>query len=142
VATELWPKRRPDVLDELSRAAAEGARVVIATGAYAPVLDAFVARLAGGPAGPVAGLGTPLEMRDGRTTGRLAGPIGTGKAKAARVRAFAGGADLAVAYGDSLADVPLLEAAREAVAVAPEGALRRIATTRGWRILDPAGGPA
>lgn len=136
VETELWPKRRIDVLDELASAAAGGARVVLATGAYEPVLAAFAARLPGGPAGPVAGLGTPLEMRDGRTTGRTAGPIGTGEVKAARVRAFAAGARVAAAYGDSLADVPLLELAERAVAVAPDGELRPVALARGWRIVD------
>jgi phosphoserine phosphatase len=141
VATELWPKRRGAVLDELARAAAGGARVVIATGTYEPVVAAFAARLPGGPAGRVALLGTPLEMRAGRSTGRLAAPIGTGAPKAARVLDFAAGAELAAAYGDSLADVPLLEAAREPVAVAPDAELRPLAAARGWRILDaPAEG--
>ena len=140
VETELWPKRRPAVIAELESAAAGGARVVIATGTYDPVLAAFVSRLPGGPAGPVVGLGTPLEMRAGRTTGRLAGPVGTGEPKVARVRAFAAGAPILGAYGDSLADVPLLEAAESPVAVAPDAELRRLASARGWRILDaPAG---
>jgi len=136
VATELWPKRRVAVLDELARAAVDGARVVIASGTYEPVLAAFAARLSGGAAGRVALLGTPLEMRDGRTTGRLAAPIGTGARKAARVLDLAAGADLAAAYGDSLADAPLLEAALQAVAVAPDDELRPLAAARGWRILD------
>ena len=139
VVTELWPKRRVAVLDELARAAADGTRVVIASGTYEPVLAAFAARLPGGPAGPVAHLGTPLEMRDGRTTGRLAGSIGTGARKAARVLDLAAGAELTTAYGDSLADVPLLEAARQAVAVAPDGELRPLAAARGWRMLDVPG---
>ena len=136
VEEELWPKRRTSVLDELEAAAASGRRVVIASGTYQPVLAAFVGRLPGGPAGTIAALGTDLEMRDGRTTGRLAGPIGTGERKAARVRAFAAGAPIAVAFGDSLADAPLLEASAAPVAVAPDGDLRPVALTRGWRILD------
>lgn len=136
VATELWPKRRVAVLDELARATADGSRVVLASGTYEPVLAAFAARLTGGPAGPVAVLGTKLEMRDGRTTGRLAGPIGTGAPKAARVLDFAAGAELAVAYGDSLSDAPLLASASQAVAVAPDDELRPLAVARGWRILD------
>jgi phosphoserine phosphatase len=75
-------------------------------------------------------------MRDGRTTGRLAAPIGTGAPKAARVLDFAAGAELTAAYGDSLADVPLLEVAREAVAVAPDDELRPVAAARGWRVLE------
>jgi len=142
VDEELWPARRPAVIAELAAAAAAGKRVVVASGTYQPVLDAFVGRMAGGPAGGVVGLGTPLEVRGGRVTGRLAAPIGTGPRKAARVCAMAGEAPLVVAYGDSLADVPLLEQAAEAVAVAPDGDLRPLAAARGWRILDdPAGGP-
>lgn len=136
VEGELWPKRRVAVLDALEAAAADGARVVIASGTYEPILAAFVARLAGGPAGPVLGLGTPLEMADGRTTGRLAGRVGTGSLKADRVAALAAGAPVGAAYGDSLADVPLLDLAAEAVAVAPDRDLRPVAIARGWRILD------
>jgi phosphoserine phosphatase len=136
VATELWPARRVAVLDELAAAATAGSRVVIATGTYQPVLDAFAARLPEGRGGPIIALGTPLEVLGGRTTGRLAGPVGTGAAKEQRVRQVLGGADLVAAYGDSLADVPLLEAAREPVAVAPDDQLRPIAIARGWRILD------
>ncbi len=138
VEQTLWPGRRAGVIAELEGAAAGGARVAVASGTYQPVLDAFVARLAGGPAGPVAGLGTPLEMMDGRTTGRLAGRIGTGRRKADRVRAWAGGTSLAAAYGDSLADVPLLELAAVPVAVVPDTDLRSLAVARGWRILDDA----
>jgi phosphoserine phosphatase len=134
--TSLWPKRRVAVIDELEAATAAGARVAIASGTYQPVLDAFVARLAVGPSGPVTGLGTTLEFVDGRTTGRLASGIGTGPKKAARVLEWSGGARLAAAYGDSMADVPLLELAAEPVAVSPEPELRRLATARGWRVLD------
>jgi phosphoserine phosphatase len=143
VDEELWPKRRPEVVAELEAAAAAGRRVAVASGTYQPVLAAFVARLAAGPAGPLVALGTPLQVCDGRTTGRLAAPIGTGPRKADRVRALAGSAPLVAAYGDSLADLPLLEAALEAVAVHPDGDLRPVAVARGWRILDdPAQEPA
>jgi phosphoserine phosphatase len=140
VEDELWPKRRVAVVEALEAAAAEGARVVIASGTYEPMLAGFVARLAGGPAGPVIGLGTPLEMAGGRTTGRLAGLVGTGSLKADRVAALAAGAPVRTAFGDSFADVPLLELAEEAVAVAPDRELRALATARGWRILDDSPG--
>ncbi len=129
-------KRRVAVVGALEAAASDGARVVIASGTYEPVVTAFAARLAGGPAGPVLGFGTPLEMEGGRTTGRLAGPVGTGSRKAKRVTALAAGAEVRAAYGDSLADVPLLDLAVEAIAVAPDRDLRPVAIARGWRILD------
>lgn len=142
VDRHLWPARRAAVVAELEAAAAAGARVAIASGTYQPVLEAFIARLKVGPAGRAAGLGTPLEFVAGRTTGRLAAPIGTGRRKADRVRAWSHGASLEAAYGDSLADVPLLEMAGEPVAVAPDADLRGLAMTRGWRILDDSPGGA
>ncbi len=136
VERHLWPGRRVAVIAELEAAAAAGARLAIATGTYQPVLDAFIARLAAGPAGPIVGLGTALEVAGGRTTGRLVGRIGTGRRKARRVRGWAGDAPLATAYGNSLADAPLLEMAVAPVAVAPDAELRPLAVARGWRILD------
>lgn len=136
VEDELWPRRRLAVLEALEASAADGTRVVIASGTYEPILAAFAARMAGGPAGPVVGLGTTLELADGRTTGRLVGRVGTGSLKADRVAALAAGAPVRAAYGDSLADIPLLELAGEAVAVAPDRDLRPVAIARGWRILD------
>jgi phosphoserine phosphatase len=140
VEDELWPRRRVAVVEELEAAAADGASLVIASGTYQPVLAAFVARLASGPAGPVVGLGTPLQVAGGRTTGRLVGRVGTGPLKADRVSGLAAGAPVRAAYGDSLADVPLLELAAEAIAVAPDRELRSLAIARGWRILDDTAG--
>ncbi|MCU0482997.1 MAG: haloacid dehalogenase-like hydrolase [Chloroflexi bacterium] len=140
VDQELWPRRKPDVVAELAAAAAGGARLVLASGTYQPVLEAFAARLAdeiGSDA--VVALGTPLELRDGRATGRLAEPIGTGPRKAQRVRALVAGAPVSVAYGDSAADLPLLELAVEAVAVSPDRTLGRAARARGWRVLGDVG---
>ena len=142
VEDELWPKRRVAVVEALEVAAADGARVVIASGTYQPVLVAFAARLARGPAGPVVGLGTPLQMAHGRTTGRVIGRVGTGSLKADRVAELAAGAPVRAAYGDSLADAPLLELAAEAIAVAPDRQLRALAIERGWRILDDSSGTA
>ncbi|MDA8236958.1 MAG: haloacid dehalogenase-like hydrolase [Chloroflexi bacterium] len=136
VGAVLWPARRAAVVEELEAAAAAGARVVLASGTYEAVLAAFAERLSPGPAGPIGILGTPLEVRDGRTTGRLAGPIGTGERKAARVRALAGGASVVAAYGDSLADLPLLELAATPVVVAPDDELRPVAIARGWRVIE------
>jgi HAD superfamily hydrolase (TIGR01490 family) len=41
-----------------------------------------------------------------------------------------------VAYADSRHDLPLLQAAGRAIAVAPDPALRQAALSRGWEILD------
>jgi phosphoserine phosphatase len=130
VERELWPARRPSVLGELESERVRGRRVVIASGTYQPVADAFAGRV-----GAVE-LGTQLEVSGGRATGRLAGAIGTRGSKAEAVRAAAGSDRIARAYGDTEADIPMLELADEAVAVAPDEALRRVAVARGWRIIE------
>ncbi len=65
----------------------------------------------------------PLEIRDGIATGSLAAPTQSGEQKAASVRAFAAGGEVLAALGDTAADIPLLELARRAIAVAPDRGL-------------------
>ncbi len=137
VEHHLWPARRQPALDALaaavreSRAADPGTEVVLATGAYQPIGDAFAHRI-----GASVVLGTPLQLQDGVTTGALAAPTQSGEQKAAAVRALAGGRVVLTAFGDTGADVPLLELAKRPVAVAPDRGLRRTALDRGWEILD------
>lgn len=137
VEHELWPKRRAEVLAELVRHHAAGDRVVLASGTYQPVLDRFAARLG------AEAIGTPLAMigagDDACFSGRLAGPVNTGPAKVERLRAALGGVAPAVAYGDTLADLPMLELSQVAVAVHPDAGLRKAADARGWRILVTVG---
>jgi len=130
VDNELWPQRREAVLAELADRARAGCRIVIASGTYQPVADAFAQRV-----GALA-LGTPLEMRDGRATGRLGGQVGTRDSKAHAVRLAAGADRIVGAYGDTEADIPMLELADGPVAVHPDRELRRVALERGWRIID------
>ena len=127
---ELWPGRRAVLLDELEAERQRGRRIVVASGTYQPVADVFAERI-----GAVA-LGTSMEVSEGRTTGRLAGEVGTRESKAAAVRAAAGPDRIVRAYGDTAADILMLELADEAVAVAPDDTLRRTAVTRGWRIVE------
>ena len=137
VEHELWPKRRAGVLAELARHHTAGDRVVLASGTYQPVLDRFAARLG------VEAIGTPLMMigtgEGAQFSGRLAGPVNTGPAKVERLRAALGEVAPAVAYGDTLADLPMLELSQAAVAVHPDAELRKAATERGWRVLITEG---
>ena len=133
VEEHLWPSRRQVAVDALhaaidaARAAAAAARLVLATGAWQPVADAFARRL-----GADLALGTPLEVRDGVVTGRTVVPTQSGVQKAAAVRALADGAPVVAAFGDTAADVALLSLAERPVAGAPDGELRRAAVRRGW----------
>ena len=130
----LWPARRTSgltaVADAVARAATSGVQLLLATGGYQQVGDAFARRI-----GAVAALGTPLELVDGVATGRLAGATQSGEQKAAAVSRHAAGGDILVAFGDTAADIPLLAAAQRAVAVAPDKQLREEAARRGWEIV-------
>jgi phosphoserine phosphatase len=136
----LWPVRRREAVDAVmaaasaARTASAGARLLLATGAFQPVGDAFARRI-----GADVALGTPLVVRDGVATGELGAPVQAGEAKAAAVLAAADGGDVLAAFGDTVADIPLLRVARRAVAVAPDRALRREAVARGWEILEAPG---
>jgi putative phosphoserine phosphatase/1-acylglycerol-3-phosphate O-acyltransferase len=133
----LWPTRREASIRIVQAAASAvratnpEARLVLATGAYQPIADAFARRI-----GADVALGTPLEVRDGTATGRVLAATQTGAQKAAAVRALAEGGEVVAAFGDTGADIPLLSLATRAVAVFPDAELRREATARGWEILD------
>jgi phosphoserine phosphatase len=133
----LWPARRLSAITALhseltaARAVDPSVRLVLATGGYQPVGAAFARRINANLA-----LGTPLEMRDGHATGRLAAPTQSGAEKAAAVERAAEGGTILVAFGDTAADIPLLRRARRAVAVAPDATLARIAAAEGWERID------
>lgn len=137
VEKHLWPGRRVAAIRALDSAIADARAadprtvVVLASGAYLPIAEAFAARV-----GADIAVGTPLEMRSGAATGRLAGPVQTGPLKARAVRERIGEASVLVAFGDTAADIPMLELARRPVAVAPDGGLRRVAVERGWDLLE------
>lgn len=78
---------------------------------------------------------------DGRYTGRVAGTPNMREGKVTRLHAWLAerGTTLdahdSVAYSDSMNDVPLLSAARRAVAVDPDARLAALAVERGWTVL-------
>jgi phosphoserine phosphatase len=132
VEHELWPQRRPTVIEELMRHQQAGAQVVLASGAYLSVLNAFARRLGA----EVETIGTPLEFIAERTTGKFAGPHCVGAEKTARVRHRAASAEVLAAYGDTVGDAEMLRLSRQPVAVAPDKELARLAQQHGWRVLS------
>ncbi|MFZ5645348.1 MAG: HAD family hydrolase [Bacillota bacterium] len=98
-------------------------------------------------AGPVARflgfekfLSTSLEIIDGRYTGNISGIYCYGAGKIPYIERFCRENSTSIAeayyYGDSIADIPVLEAVRHPVAVNPVPGLRQMAKERGWNIID------
>lgn len=85
-------------------------------------------------------LATSLEFLGGECTGRVAGIPMLGREKRERVLRFISESGEnpkeCAFYSDSIFDVPLLESVGHPVAVNPDFRLRRIARSRGWRILS------
>ncbi len=130
VEHEMWPRRRQDVIDDLLRHRDQGRRILIATGTYQPLAEAFARRLG------VEAFGTPVEYVDGRLTGRVVGEVRVRQGKLDQIRAALNGDQLVAAYGDTASDIPMLEASECPIAAYPNAQLRRVALERGWRILE------
>lgn len=85
------------------------------------------------------GIGAPLEIVDGRYTGRLAGPMTYREGKVAAIEQLAEreGLDLerSWAYSDSESDLPMLRAVGHPVAVNPDRALAAVAADEGWDVI-------
>jgi HAD superfamily hydrolase (TIGR01490 family) len=135
---------RPRAAGLLMRHLALGHRVIFVTGALEEIVRPLPGLLAERFHEPkfhdVVVEAVRLVERDGRFTGEIDGPPLGGDEKVRRVRDAAQrlGIDLArsFAYGDSIADLPMLEAVGLPAAVAPDLRLRRLARRRGWPVLD------
>lgn len=114
---------------------AAGERVWLVTAAPVELGAVIASRL-----GLTGALGTIAQVHDGNYTGKLVGDLLHGPAKAAAIKTLsaAEGLDLSkcTAYSDSINDVPMLSTVGRAVAVNPDGALRRHAKESGWEIRD------
>jgi len=129
VEHEMWPHRRPDVLAEIAAHRERGLRVILATGTYQPIAEAFAARIG------AEALGTPLKFVDGRLVGTDA-PVSVKGEKADNLRERIGDEEILAAYGDTASDIPMLEMAEQPTAVYPDRRLRAAAQAHNWRIID------
>jgi HAD superfamily hydrolase (TIGR01490 family) len=121
----------PAALDCVDSHRGQGRRLVLVTGS----LD-FVMRPLADFLGADELVANRLVERDGTFTGELDGPpvADENKASVAREYAQRQGVDLSAsfAYGNSIADAPMLGCAGHPFAVNPDSRLRRLAAGRGW----------
>lgn len=127
----LWPKRREDVLEHLSN---YDGKLIVASGAYQPVVQAFADRL-GADA-----IGTPLELTtvngERVLTGKTAGAINTADSKRVRLEQHLHGRALDIALGDTGEDIPMLTLSKHAIAAYPDKTLTAHAVAKGWQLLS------
>ena len=129
VENELWPKRNQTVVDELVAHLASGRRVILISGLAEPILAKFAAKIG------AESIGTRLELFDGKLTGKVILPFTTVQQKVTQVRYLVPDRLIYAAYGDSGADIFLLEVAENPAAVQPDGELLAKAQELGWRII-------
>ncbi len=102
--------------------------------------NVVIAKPVGGFLGFDSIIATDLEVSEGRYTGRISGEYCVGAGKLPYMRRFCAGhgSDLEESYyyGDSIADLPVLETVGNPVVVNPRGDLRGIALERAWPIMD------
>ena len=129
------PRILPEAREQVKTLQEKGYRVVLVTGS----LDFLVAPLAE-EFGIRDVIASELEAEGDRFTGKLKGDPLSDTVKADKVREFAESEGLSLgeshAYGDSIADLPMLEAAGHPHAVSPDSRLRSIANDRSWPILE------
>ena len=85
------------------------------------------------------GIGSRLEIREGRYTGRADGPFNYREGKVLSLRELAARENIdltaSYAYSDSESDLPMLRAVGHPVVVNPDPDLARIAAREGWEVL-------
>ena len=128
VFNELWPKGRADVLRELEKKRLSGNQIVLVSGAYQPMVEAFARKI------KAKAIGTQLRYEDGKLQG-IELPVNSYQRKAEKLSALYSDARIVSAYGDTLSDLQMMEMSEQPIAVYPVAKLRRVAEDRGWRVM-------
>lgn len=124
----LWPKRRKDVVERLAAHKARGDSLYIASSVLEPTVEALGVRVG------AHAIGSPIEIADGRL--QFVSELITGRKKGEEVFMRLEVDRIGAAYGDTWADIPILERADHPVAVYPDPKLRSAAVEHGWEILE------
>ena len=128
VFNEMWPKCRQDVILEIEKKRLLGAQIVVVSGAYQPIVEAFARKM------EARAIGTQLIYEDGKLNG-IELPVNSYQHKVEKVRARYPDARIVAAYGDTLSDLPMLEMSDMPVAVYPDAKLLRVTVEQGWRVI-------
>ncbi len=125
-----------DVLDQLRTHAADGVHVVLISGMFTDMTQAFADF-----SGAHAAIGTRLQFEGDRCTGRVDEPTCVGPRKLDLLRAYLNTQpqvtdwDASYAYADSRSDIPLLTSVGHSVVTHPDDDMRQEAQMRGWSVI-------
>jgi HAD superfamily hydrolase (TIGR01490 family) len=128
---------RSDVLARLDRHRAEGDVILLVSAGPTPALEAIAQYL-----GLEHAVGTDLELRNGRWSGRSIQPACLGRHKASLTQRYLLAHSIRVnlgesyAYADSISDLQLLEMVGHPTPVYPDKELRSLAQARGWQMFS------
>lgn len=134
------PRLRQDVLEIWNEHRRQGRALFLVSGTFEKALAVIGERL-----GADGAIGTELEVKNGRLSGRIVEPLCFGEGKAVRLRAFLEKRpeiepSRSYAYGDSIYDVPFMEMLGHPVAVYPDEELARYARQKGWEVVGESKG--
>lgn len=132
---EIIPSVKTELTDEIEKRRSEGYKILLLSGSLPclvePMLDYVKADFM---------ICSEIEIKDGICTGETTAlhPYGKNKKKLAEKFCKERGFDMmqSCAYANEWADRFLLEAAAEAVAVDPDGKLKKLAVSKTWEIVN------
>lgn len=125
-----------DVIARLREHQAAGAKVILVTGMFIELAEAFAEHL-----GMDGAIGSRMAFRDGIVTGEIEGETCVGPRKLDYIKRYLAQVDanLSVSdcygYADSYSDRALLGAVGQGVATYPEARMRTFALEQGWEII-------
>jgi len=136
VKNDVLEKLRQDIMERLKEHKAKGHFIILASGAYQPLLNAIGSKI-----GADRCVGTALEFTNGRYTGRITKPFLLGREKAEKIKAFISQCwastdlTLSYAYSDSIRDLPTLNLVGNPIVVYPDEQLELLAKQKGWDLI-------
>ena len=135
---EEWfiPTQQEEVISRYQSHQDQGHLIVLVSAQFLPVLEIY-----GNQRNVFGMIGTKLELKEGRYTGKIIPPVITAQDKQDQTLAFFSSRNIEVdwgasfAYADSITDRQMLGLAGHPVAVFPDAQLHALAQRNGWEII-------
>ncbi|WP_277585360.1 HAD family hydrolase [Psychrobacillus antarcticus] len=135
IKTEMQQDFNEKVLEKLKLHQQENIHILLVSGAYTQFLERVTDGIVFNQI-----IGTDIFYKDDKVYTKNVIHHVNGEQKTLKVQEALSGHQIdwenSYAYGDSFSDLPVLELVGNPVAVRPEEKLRKLATARGWEVMD------